>query len=152
MAPNTCFDLIIHPEYKPYHLNATHSNISFGIALRNIANKRSSFLEQTIFEPTFVVQPLSVALPTSEATLDSQSSIQSSVQPPLEPECIITSDSSVEDEQPIQTGATLDPSAPFVLESIHDEPYVAPNLSVQKYNCLTPSYPFTRLYYIKRGM
>ena len=41
---------------------------------------------------------------------------------------MITSYSSAGDEQPIQTGATLDPSAPFVLESIHYEPYVAPNL------------------------
>jgi len=135
MASNTCYDLIIHPDFKPYHLNATHSNISFGIALRNIANKRSFFVEQSdsdnnssLSEETiFVVQPLSVVLPSesSEATLDPQSSVQ----PPLEPEFMITSDSSVGDEQPIQTGATLDPSAPFVLESIHDEPYVAPNLS-----------------------
>jgi len=42
---------------------------------------------------------------------------------------MITSDSSTGDEQPIQTGVTLDPYAPFVLESIHDEPYVAPNPS-----------------------
>jgi len=68
MAINTYFELIIQPEYKPYHLNATHSNISFGIALRNIANKRSLFIEQSdsdnnpslLEEPTFVVQPISV--------------------------------------------------------------------------------------------
>jgi len=40
MASNTCSDLIIHPEFKPYYLNATHSNISFGIALRNLANEK----------------------------------------------------------------------------------------------------------------
>jgi len=33
MAPNTCTDLVIHPAYQPSHLNATHSNISFGISL-----------------------------------------------------------------------------------------------------------------------
>jgi len=42
MAINTCIELVIHPEYQPYHLNATHSNISFGIALRKPANKKSS--------------------------------------------------------------------------------------------------------------
>jgi len=42
MASNTCIDLIIHPVYQPYHLNATHSNISLGIALRNLANKIAS--------------------------------------------------------------------------------------------------------------
>jgi len=79
MASNTCTDLIIHPVYQPYHLNATHSNISLGIALRNLANKYASshilfasehpfsFLEQ----PTLVVQPLNVA-PPSEATFVSQ--------------------------------------------------------------------------------
>ena len=79
MASNTCTDLIIHPVYQPYHLNATHSNISLGIALRNIANKYasyhilfasehpSSFSEQL----TLIVQPLSVA-PPSEATFVSQ--------------------------------------------------------------------------------
>ena len=42
MASNTCIDLIIHPVYQPYHLNATHSIISLGIALRNLANKIAS--------------------------------------------------------------------------------------------------------------
>jgi len=88
MASHTCTDLIIHPIYKPYHLNATHSNISLGIALRNLANKSassqiliasenpSSFLEQ----PTLVVQPLSVA-PPSEATFVSQSHHVNSTEP-----------------------------------------------------------------------
>jgi len=49
------------------------------------------------------VQPLNVALPSSEATSVS------------EPEVLIISDSSAGNEQPIQIGATLDPSAPFVL-------------------------------------
>jgi len=31
MATNTCTELVIHPEYQPYHLDATHSNISLGI-------------------------------------------------------------------------------------------------------------------------
>jgi len=42
---------------------------------------------------------------------------------------LIISNSSAGNEQPTQIGATLDSSAPFVLEFIHDEPYVAPNLS-----------------------
>jgi len=42
MATNTCTELIIHPEYQPYHLNATHSNILFGIALRKLASKKPS--------------------------------------------------------------------------------------------------------------
>jgi len=79
MASTTCLDLIIHPDFQPYHLNATHSNISFGIALRNIANKKPSTHISLAFdnntslskESTLVVQPLSVAL-SSEATLDTQ--------------------------------------------------------------------------------
>ena len=42
MASNTCTNLIIHSVYEPYHLNATHSNISLGIALKNLANKNAS--------------------------------------------------------------------------------------------------------------
>jgi len=42
LASNTCSDLIIHPDFQPYHLNVTHSNISFVIALRNLANKKPS--------------------------------------------------------------------------------------------------------------
>jgi len=41
MTSNTGTDLIIHPVYQPYHLNATQSNISLGIALRNLANKNA---------------------------------------------------------------------------------------------------------------
>jgi len=40
---------------------------------------------------------------------------------------MITTDSDAEDEQPIQTGTILDSSSPFVLEFVHDEPFVAPN-------------------------
>jgi len=40
MASLTCTYIVIHLEHLPYHLNATHSNISFGIALRNLAKKR----------------------------------------------------------------------------------------------------------------
>jgi hypothetical protein len=77
MASNTCSELIIHPEFKPFHLNATHSNISFGITLRNIANKRSFIVEQSdsdnnpsLSEETiFVVQTLSVALPSDSSEL-----------------------------------------------------------------------------------
>jgi len=88
MASNTCVDVIIHPVYQPYHLNATHSNISLGIALRNLAKKNpsshflfasenpSSFSEQ----PTLVVQPLSVA-PLSKATFVSQPHNVNSTEP-----------------------------------------------------------------------
>jgi len=71
MASNTCSDLIIHLDFQPHHLNATHSNISFGIALRNLANKKPSTISSLSEESTLVVQPLSVALPL-EATLDPQ--------------------------------------------------------------------------------
>jgi len=65
MASNTCSDLIIHPDFKPYHLNATHFNIFLGIALRNLANKKSSThkspasdnIPSLSEEPTLVVQP-----------------------------------------------------------------------------------------------
>ena len=57
MASSTCTDIIIHPEYLPYHLNATHSNISFGIALRNLAKKRKPVLEQHVPKQVFV-EPL----------------------------------------------------------------------------------------------
>ena len=53
MATDTCTELVIHPEYHPYHLNATHSNISFGIALRNISKKRSPFHEQSVSDQHF---------------------------------------------------------------------------------------------------
>jgi len=33
MTSLTCTDIVIHREHLPYHLNATHSNISFGIVL-----------------------------------------------------------------------------------------------------------------------
>jgi len=53
MATNTCTELVIHPEYQPYHLNETYSNISFGIALRNIGRKRSSFHKQSVSDQYF---------------------------------------------------------------------------------------------------
>jgi len=76
MASNTCSELIIHPDFKPYHLNATHSNISFGIAIRNLAKKNSSTHKLPASdnnpslskESTLVVQPLNIAL-RSEANL-----------------------------------------------------------------------------------
>jgi len=77
IASNTRTDLIILPVYQPYHLNATHSNISLGIALRNLANKIASSHILSAYEnpsseqPTLVMQPLNVA-PPSEATFFSQ--------------------------------------------------------------------------------
>jgi len=135
MASNTCTELVIHPNYKPYHLSATHSNISFGIALRNIANKRSSFHEQFVSdnssylseEQTHMVQPLNVALPSvsSEATFDPQASHEHST----EPDYMITSDFDVEDEHDVQANLSLDSSSPFVLESVHDQSSVQSNLN-----------------------
>jgi len=52
MASLTCIDIVIHPGHQPYHLNATHSNISFGIALWNLAKRR-----QTVPKQVFVDQP-----------------------------------------------------------------------------------------------
>jgi len=57
MASLTCTKIVIHPEHLPYHLNATHSNISFGIALRNLAKRRQSVPEQTVPKQVFVDQP-----------------------------------------------------------------------------------------------
>ena len=50
MASYTCTEIIIHPEQQPYHLNATHSKISFGIALRNLAKKIKPVPEQTFID------------------------------------------------------------------------------------------------------
>jgi len=50
MDSSTCTDIVIHPEHLPYHLNATHSNISFGIALRNLAKKRQYVPKQPVPE------------------------------------------------------------------------------------------------------
>jgi len=50
MASLTCTYIIIHPEHFPYHLNATHANISFGIAVRKLAKRRQSVPEQTVRE------------------------------------------------------------------------------------------------------
>lgn len=73
MATNTCIDLVIHPDYKPYHLSATHySNISFDIALRNIANKRSSFHEKSISDSNHS---------SLRATFDPQPSHEHSTEP-----------------------------------------------------------------------
>jgi len=132
MASNTCFDIIIHPEFKPYHLNATHANISFGIAFRNLANKKS--------ETTFVVQPINVALP-SETNLVAQPTLDNST----EPEFIITSDSDVEDEQDNQwfrpgfLNQPLSSSSHFVLESIHEPPYVAPSQPISETSTIDTS-------------
>jgi len=71
MASNTCSYLIIHPDFQPFHLNASHSNISFGIALRNLANQKSSAYENHHFfseDSTLLVQPLNVAA-SSEAIM-----------------------------------------------------------------------------------
>jgi len=124
MATNTCTELIIHPEYQLYHLNATHSNISFGIALRKLANKKTSLSNLTASddqpslseEQIFVVQPISVAQPSTETTLN-----------PAEPEQMIIE--HVVDEVPTQIGTTLASSSSFVLEHVNDPPFV-PNQTI----------------------
>jgi len=77
-------------------------------------------------EQIHVVKPISVTLPTvsSEATTNPQPSHELSIEPSL----TVTSDSDVEDEHVAQANLSLDSSSPFVLESVHDLPYVAPNL------------------------
>ena len=114
MATNTCTELIIHPEYQPYHLNATHSNISFGIALRKLANKKSSIpnLLASDDQPSSSTQPISVALPSTEPTLN-----------PAEPGQVIIE--LAVDEVPTHNGTTLPSSAPFVLEHINDPRFVS---------------------------
>jgi len=74
VALNTRTDLVIHHAYQPSHLNATHSNISFGISLRNLANQKLSASENYSFfseESTFGVQPLNVASPSNTIMIDS---------------------------------------------------------------------------------
>jgi len=95
MATNICTELIIHPEYQPYHLNVTHSNISFGIALRKLANKKSSTtnLPASDDQPSSSAQPISVALPSIELTLN-----------PVEPKQVIIE--HVVDEVPNRPVAT----------------------------------------------
>jgi len=82
MAANTCTNLIIHPAFQPSHLNATHSNISFGISLRNLANQKSFASENHSFfteDSTFVVQPLNVAAPSNTIMIDSDSDEEDSI-------------------------------------------------------------------------
>jgi len=119
MASNTCTGLIIHPVYQPYHLNATHSYISLGIALRNPSNKNasshilfafentSSFSEQ----PSLVVQPLSVA-PPPEATFVSQPHHVNSTEPEQTHQWF----------KPRFLNQSLGSSSTSVLESVHDQP------------------------------
>jgi len=132
MASNTCTELIIHPEYLPYHLNAIHSNISFGIALRNLANKKTSTpkLHASHNQPSLseeqilVVQPISVALPSAETTLN-----------PDEPEQMIIE--HVVDEVPNQIGTTLASSSSFILEPVNDPPFVPNSIHVIESNTST---------------
>jgi len=124
MATNTCSELIIHPACKPYHLNVNHSNISFGIALRNQAKKECFILEHSVFdnnpslseEQIHRVRPISVALPSvsSEATPNTQ---------PTGPDFMMTSVSDVEEEHVVQDNLSLNSCSRFVLESVHDPPF-----------------------------
>lgn len=88
MASNTCTDLIIHPVLQPFHLNATHSNISFGITLRNLGNKKCSFdkspasknLSSFSEDSTTFVQPLNVAPPSHVTSVSQPQHVSSSEQ------------------------------------------------------------------------
>jgi len=166
MATNTCTELIIHPEYQPYHLNATRSNISFGIALRKQANKKSfTFnLPTSDDQPSssenqiLVVQPISVVQPSTETTLN-----------PAEPEQMNIE--HVVDEVPTQIGTTLASSSSFVLEHVNDPPFVpnqtlaiesntstiidsepSSSITPQLTDLIAPTYLVARLCYIERGM
>jgi len=85
MASLTCTDIVIHPEHLPYHLNATHSNISFGIALRNLAKRRQSVPEQHVPEQTVtehhVLEQVFVDQPSETNTLFSKPEISTNDQP-----------------------------------------------------------------------
>jgi len=117
MASNTYTDIIIHPVYQPYHLNATHSNVSLGIALRNLANKNVS--SHILFaseipsseQPTLVVQPLSVAQP-SEATFVSQTHNVNLTEPEQTHQWF----------KPGFLNQSLGSSSTSALESVHDQP------------------------------
>jgi len=54
---------------------------------------------------------------------------------------MITSDSDAEDEQAIHTGTTLDSSSPFILESVHVEPFFPSNqpAAIEISSTYTPS-------------
>jgi len=142
MASSTCSDLIIHPDFQPYYLNATHSNISFEIALRNLAHKNSSTHLSPASdknpslseETTLVVQPLSVALP-SEITLETEPEHENSTGPDF----MITSISDDENEQTNQwfrprfLNQPLSSSSTCVLESIHDPPLISSQIFVYEH-------------------
>jgi len=121
MASLTCTDIVIHPEHLAYHVNATHSNISFGIALRNLANKRQHVPEQVVAD---------------------QSESHTSNEQITEPDFMIISDSS--DNRDEQTNYWFKPgflnksassSSTMISESVLDQPsetntlFAEPNLS-----------------------
>jgi len=125
MASLTCTGIIIHPEHLPYHLNATHSNISFGIALRNLAKKR---------------QPVPEHVP--KQVVADQSKSHTSNEHIIEPDFMIISNSS--DNRDEQTNSWFKPgflnkyassSSTMISESVPDQPsetntlFVEPNLS-----------------------
>jgi len=70
MTSNSCTELVIHFDYKPYHLSATHSNISFAIALRNLANKHTSIIEP--IQPV-CTDKISISYTNVESTTSHQS-------------------------------------------------------------------------------
>jgi len=82
MASNTCTDLIIHPVFQPQYIHATRSNISLGIAWRNLANQKSFASENLSFfleDYSHVVQPLNVAAPSDAILIDLDSDEEESI-------------------------------------------------------------------------
>jgi len=136
MASSTCTHIVIHPEHLPYHLNATHSNISFGIALRNLAKKRKPIPKQDVPEQVLVEQ------------LESQTFNEQII----EPDFMITSDhSDDEDEQanslfkPGFLNKSASSSSTMISESVPDQPeetntlFAEPILSSETYTNDQPS-------------
>jgi len=126
MASITCTDIVIHPEHLPYHLNATHSNISFGIALRNLAKKRQLVPEQHV----------------PEQVVADQSKSHTSNEQITEPDFMIISDSSDgKDEQtnfwfkPGFLNKSASSSSTMISKFVPDQPsetntlFAEPNLS-----------------------
>jgi len=112
MVSSTCTKIIIHPQQLPYHLNAIHSNISFGIALRNLAKKIKLVPEQHVLKQVIAEQ------------IESQTCIEQI----NDPDCMIISDSS--DGKDEQTDSWFKPgflkfacsSSTMISESVPDQP------------------------------
>jgi len=125
------------PELRSYSPNQIQPESQ--ILNQSLTDADTSVLE----EQTLVESPIIVAIPAfvSEAAIDHQ---PISVAPPslevtlnpaetsTENDFMITTKSNAENVQPTQIGTTLDPSLPFVLEFVHDLPFVAPSQPISE--------------------